>query len=456
MSKIITKKSLLFSTVALSMFAANHVHGDEVNTWTARSVEEIKAGLVVEENKTIYKVQYGDTLSAVAEAMGIDINVLANLNKITNLDLIFPDTVLTTTYNDANQVATVAVETPVSEQSSESVKATADLENNQVVVGDQVVDVADLTQNIINTQESNLKIYAQTTEPVKDAIAQYSDSRNVLSTEETSDVVNQELSQSQLSIDENDLKADEAHQELPQVTQSSVEATELPSQTVDQTIATDVSTSEETSQPTHVDSSVSPEVAQPIAEENSEIQATVPSEPVAETVVDTNQVTETPVTTQEQGVQATAVAQESAESIVETIAQTPEESETTTVTPVSTQATTYDNTGLQPQTAAFKEEVAGVYGITDFSGYRPGDPEDHGKGLAIDFMVYDNSSLGDQVAQYSVDNIADNGISYIIWQQKFYSPWDNIYGPANTWNQMPDRGSDTANHMDHVHVSFTE
>ena len=27
---------------------------------------------------------------------------------------------------------------------------------------------------------------------------------------------------------------------------------------------------------------------------------------------------------------------------------------------------------------------------------------------------------------------------------------------ANTWNQMPDRGSDTANHMDHVHVSFTE
>lgn len=71
MSKIITKKSLLFSTVALSMFAANHVHGDEVNTWTARSVEEIKAGLVVEENKTIYKVQYGDTLSAVLKRWGL-------------------------------------------------------------------------------------------------------------------------------------------------------------------------------------------------------------------------------------------------------------------------------------------------------------------------------------------------------------------------------------------------
>lgn len=300
MSKIITKKSLLFSTVALSMFAANHVHGDEVNTWTARSVEEIKAGLVVEENKTIYKVQYGDTLSAVAEAMGIDINVLANLNKITNLDLIFPETILTMTYNDANQVSSVAVETPVVNQPEKAITATADLENNQVTVQNQVVNVADLTQAIVNSQELT-QTYAETQAPVTDAIAQYSDSRNVLSTEETSDVVNQELSQSQLSIDENDLKADEAYQELPQVTQPSVEATELPSQTVDQTIATDVSTSEETSQPTHVDSSVSPEVAQPIAEENSEIQATVPSEPVAETVVDTNQVTETPVTTQEQG-----------------------------------------------------------------------------------------------------------------------------------------------------------
>ncbi|WP_422803027.1 LysM peptidoglycan-binding domain-containing protein [Streptococcus sp. FT1-106] len=438
MSKIITKKSLLFSTVALSMFAANHVHGDEVNTWTARSVEEIKAGLVVEENKTIYKVQYGDTLSAVAEAMGIDINVLANLNKITNLDLIFPETILTMTYNDANQVSSVAVETPAVNQPEKAITATADLENNQVVVGDQVVDVADLTQNIINTQESNLKIYAQTTEPVKDAIAQITETQPSISTEESSEEASQITDPAENSevLTTEEVKIEEATSQTVEATQSSTEETNTTEQ---------VSASE--TAPTAVQ-----EVTQNIIEDT----AAQSEQPVAETVVDTNQVTETPVTTQEQGIQATAVAQESAESIVETIAQTPEESETTTVTPVSTQATTYDNTGLQPQTAAFKEEVAGVYGITDFSGYRPGDPEDHGKGLAIDFMVYDNSSLGDQVAQYAVDNIADNGISYIIWQQKFYSPWDNIYGPANTWNQMPDRGSDTANHMDHVHVSFTE
>ena len=42
------------------------------------------------------------------------------------------------------------------------------------------------------------------------------------------------------------------------------------------------------------------------------------------------------------------------------------------------------NAGLQPQTAAFKEEIANLFGITSFSGYRPGDSGDHGKGLAID------------------------------------------------------------------------
>lgn len=50
----------------------------------------------------------------------------------------------------------------------------------------------------------------------------------------------------------------------------------------------------------------------------------------------------------------------------------------------------------------------------------------------------------------------ENGISYIIWKQRFYAPVNNIYGPANTWNEMPDRGSVTENHYDHVHVSFYE
>jgi len=109
---------------------------------------------------------------------------------------------------------------------------------------------------------------------------------------------------------------------------------------------------------------------------------------------------------------------------------------------------------LKPQAEAFRQEIAAKFGITNIGGYREGDPEDHGQGLAVDVMVPTSSELGDQVAQYAIDNMDRAGISYIIWKQQFYMPVDNIYGPANTWNQMPDRGGDTANHYDHVHISF--
>ena len=114
------------------------------------------------------------------------------------------------------------------------------------------------------------------------------------------------------------------------------------------------------------------------------------------------------------------------------------------------------NAGLQPQTAALKEEIAAKYGITEFSLYRPGDSGDHGKGLAADFIVGENTELGNQVAADVTSNMTERGISYVIWQQQFYAPFESIYGPANTWNQMPDRGSVTENHYDHVHVSMNE
>ena len=47
-------------------------------------------------------------------------------------------------------------------------------------------------------------------------------------------------------------------------------------------------------------------------------------------------------------------------------------------------------------------------------------------------------------------------VYYQIWEQRYFMNMRNIYGPANTWNKMPDRGGTTANHYDHVHVSFAK
>ena len=114
--------------------------------------------------------------------------------------------------------------------------------------------------------------------------------------------------------------------------------------------------------------------------------------------------------------------------------------------------------GLTPHTKKMKVALAKKFGITSFSLFREGDDDGtghgHNTGMAVDFMVYSDSAKGDQLAEYLTKHMDELGIYYIIWKQRFYMSQQNIYGPANTWNIMPNRGGITANHYDHVHVSF--
>ena len=73
-----------------------------------------------------------------------------------------------------------------------------------------------------------------------------------------------------------------------------------------------------------------------------------------------------------------------------------------------------------------------------------GGASDHPSGLAADFMV--NRATGDALAACALRNKAALGITYVIWQQRIN------YGSG--WQMMEDRGSATANHRDHVHISF--
>lgn len=396
------KRILLASTVALSFAPVLATQAEEV-LWTARSVEQIQNDLTKTDNKTSYTVQYGDTLSTIAEALGVDVTVLANLNKITNMDLIFPETVLTTTVNEAEEVTEVEIQTPQAASSEEVTTATADLTTNQVTVDDQTVQVADLSQPIAEAPK------AVETTSTKEVATNSEVAETVATAEEVAPSTNTSTSEEQTA--ETSSAVAEA---APQAT-TSAEKNET------QASPQDVSTVEETTTPTE-------ETAiETTAKSSEELKEASSNE--ATTAVSTYQ---------------------------------PEEKKTVSTTYAAPAAPDYaglaveksENAGLQPQTAAFKEEIANLFGITSFSGYRPGDSGDHGKGLAIDFMVPESSELGDKIAEYAIQNMASRGISYIIWKQRFYAPFDSKYGPANTWNPMPDRGSVTENHYDHVHVSM--
>jgi hypothetical protein len=103
---------------------------------------------------------------------------------------------------------------------------------------------------------------------------------------------------------------------------------------------------------------------------------------------------------------------------------------------------------LQPWPSVVRTMVMNQFGITNIGGTRPGDPRDHGKGLALDVMVPISSPLGDDVAAWAVQNKNTLNISYVIWKQQIYTT------ARPYWRWMSDRGSITQNHYDHVHISF--
>ena len=393
------KRIILASTVALSLAPTLATQAEEI-VWSPRSVEQIQNDVAKSENKTSYTIKYGDTLSTIAEALGVDLNVLANLNKITNIDLIFPETVLTTTVNDNEEVTEVEVYTP-QEVGSDVASATADLTTNQVTVDEQTVQVEDLTQPVEETEavaETTVSSEATTAEATTEAAAPV--------VEETTTVAE------------------------PTTTVEETTTVAEPTTTVEETTTA--------AEPTTTTVEETTTVAEPtttVEETTTTVEETTTTEATTEAVTEAQSAPATYQAEPSQGASATYTA--------------PAAPDYATIA-----ATKSENAGLQPQTAAFKEEVANLFGITSFSGYRPGDPGDHGKGLAIDFMVPVSSALGDQIADYAIQNMASRGINYIIWKQRFYAPYDSKYGPAYTWNPMPDRGSVTENHYDHVHVSM--
>ena len=399
------KRIILASTVALSFAPALATQAEEI-AWTARSVEQIQNDVTKNENKNSYTVQYGDTLSTIAEALGVDVTVLANLNKITNMDLIFPDTVLTTTVNEAEEVTEVEIQTPQADSSEDVTTATADLTTNQVTVDEETVQVEDLSQPIEEVPS------ATETEKPTELTPSSEVSETATATEETPST--------EAPVAEETAETTPAAAPVAETTETTSPVEEAPQAETSATEATEATTSAETS---------------------------VAAAPVTERPADTTGTSATESTTNSDTATSTYQAEQS---------QTPSRTYTAPAAPdyAGLAVAKSENAGLQPQTAAFKEEIANLFGITSFSGYRPGDSGDHGKGLAIDFMVPVSSALGDQIAEYAVQNMASRGINYIIWKQRFYAPYDSKYGPAYTWNPMPDRGSVTENHYDHVHVSM--
>jgi len=73
---------------------------------------------------------------------------------------------------------------------------------------------------------------------------------------------------------------------------------------------------------------------------------------------------------------------------------------------------------------------------------------EHSSGKALDIMTSD-VARGNAIAAFLQAHASELDLYDIIWRQHIWTPERAGEG----WRSMPDRGSETANHYDHVHAS---
>ncbi|GAA1389775.1 SH3 domain-containing protein [Luteococcus peritonei] len=103
--------------------------------------------------------------------------------------------------------------------------------------------------------------------------------------------------------------------------------------------------------------------------------------------------------------------------------------------------------GLVSNAVAVHRAVCASFpSIKSFGGLRAS-ADNHGTGHALDVMV--SGSQGQAVANWARANASRLGITEVIYAQQIWT----TQRAGEGWRSMSDRGSATANHYDHVHIS---
>lgn len=104
--------------------------------------------------------------------------------------------------------------------------------------------------------------------------------------------------------------------------------------------------------------------------------------------------------------------------------------------------------GLTPDAVLVHRTVCARFPqVSSFGGTRGGGGF-HSSGQAVDCMISD-AKVGRQLADWVRAHARELGVSEVIYAQHIWT----VQRSGEGWRSMSDRGSATANHYDHVHVS---
>jgi LysM repeat protein len=89
----------------------------------------------------------------------------------------------------------------------------------------------------------------------------------------------------------------------------------------------------------------------------------------------------------------------------------------------------------------------------------------HAAGRAVDLMTLTanqrqlRNGVGNEIAAHVRKHHRRLGVEYVIWRQRIWNATRASDGSRvgwSAWRVMEDRGNPTANHLDHVHISFLD
>lgn len=104
--------------------------------------------------------------------------------------------------------------------------------------------------------------------------------------------------------------------------------------------------------------------------------------------------------------------------------------------------------GLTERTRGVLRAICNEFpNVGSYGGYRSGGGSYHSQGRAIDVMI--SGEAGWEVARWVRANAGELGVIEIIYAQRIWT----TQRAGEGWRGMADRGSSSANHYDHVHVS---
>ncbi|MGO1677647.1 MAG: LysM peptidoglycan-binding domain-containing protein, partial [Ruoffia tabacinasalis] len=359
---------------------------DSDTTWQARQLEDVLEEIVVtEENELSYTVKYGDTLSVISEAMNIELRYLAEINNIENVDLIFPETVLTAQYDANDRASNLTVDAPNGDTLEVSIPVNlSDIPEVEEVAPEAMPEPETETEVVEEAPVEEVVVPEETvTETETESSAGGAAPSNTI-IEEVPAWVEEEPAVEAL-VEEAPVET-EVVEEAPVVEAAAyteAPATEVPAETApvyEEPVYGEVPVEEAPIEEAPIEAAPVEEVP---------VEAPVYEEPTYETdlTVDENSQAWEPVE-EETPVVDEPVYEEPEEPVYEEpvyeepVYEEPVYEEPVYEEPATDPAANPENAGLQPHAAAYKEEVAAIYGIDSFSLYRPGDAQDHGAGLA--------------------------------------------------------------------------